>query len=162
MATYDPNTQIKAEIFKGLCSTQSIVSLVKDVESPTVPDKSLMYTQIWPYKRVYECCKDEKTHICFDVVISDANSAHTRGGQIQFILLTHDNLMRTNAGTRLDRLENEILEAFNGSREFGIGRLLLKRSRPNDSGDLESGWHWRTLYFEFKDFNIKSDSEIWV
>lgn len=162
MPTYDPNTQVKGEIFETICSSAEIVSLIKNTTNPTVPDKLLMYKNVWPYHRIYQCCKEADTHVCFDVVISDAPSAHTRSGEISFILLTHDSLMRTDMGTRLDRLENEILTAFNGNRLFGIGRLSLKKSRPNDSGEIAEGWHLRRVIFEFKDFNIKMDSEVWT
>ena len=160
--TYDPNTQVKSEIFKIICSSSDIVALLTNTTTPTVPNKALMYTQVWPYMRVTECCKQANTHICFDIIINEADSAHVKGLEMIFILLTQDSLMRTELGTRLDRLEREILEVFNGSRGFGIGRVFLKKSRPNDSGDLADGWHWRRVTFEVKDFNLKADDSIWA
>jgi hypothetical protein len=81
---------------------------------------------------------------------------------LEIIILVPDNLMRTESGTMADRLENRILKLTQGSRDFGIGKLLLKSTRPNESGDLPEGWQWRRLIFEVKDFNLRSSDPLWA
>jgi len=162
MPSYDTNTLIKSKLFQLLCSDAEVVSLLTNVTSPSVPNKNLMYKQIWPYKRVTDCCKDAKPQICFDIVISRIDSWTICERMLEIVFLVPDSMMRTDTGTVADRLENRVLKLFQGSRDFGIGRLLLKTSRPNESGDIPDGWQWRRLIFEVKDFNIKSDDPLWA
>ena len=56
-------------INKKLCSDQKIVDLINDKPDSPVPDRNLLYKQVYPYAYTPDAVKDTGTFVCHRIYI---------------------------------------------------------------------------------------------
>lgn len=126
MALLKELTEYRKEIMKTLCSDEEIVKLVTDKENPLVPNRSLMYKNIFPYAYTPDTVKEIDTFICFRITVPEVFNKTCKQMKITFYIFTHQSLIRTQDGLRPDLIGEAIEKLFNGSLNIGLGRVSLE------------------------------------
>ena len=150
MALLKELTEYRSKIMKELCSNQKIVDLLRNEIDSSLPDRTLMYTQIFPYAFTPEKTEDVKTYICFRVYVPEVFNKTVKKMGIVFYVFTHQNLIRTEDGLRPDLIAEEIEKLFNGSLKLGAGRLAIEGL---DDISPASGFHGIALEYSVTEFN---------
>ena len=125
MALLKELTEYRKIIMRTLCSDSGIISLLTDETSPIVPNRDLMYTQIFPYAYTPDTEKEVKTYICFRLTVPEVFNKTYKQMSITFYIFTHQSLIRTSDGLRPDLLGEALERLFNGSLDLGLGRVKL-------------------------------------
>ena len=115
----------KSRLMMDICSNEEVVKLLTNNPDAIVPNTQLPYTQVFPFERVPTETDDAKTFICFDV---DVISVENRTYYIPIIYLwifTHESMMRTDNGIRIDRISSALDKHLNGNRFYTLGELEL-------------------------------------
>lgn len=137
-------TYYRKSIMKALCSNEAVVRLVSDDDSPTVPNRDLMYNNIFPYAYIPNTEKETDTFICFSVAIPRVENKTYKQMDIYFYVFTHQSLMRTSNGLRTDLLAEAIDEMTNGALGLGLGRIKLDRLE-----DISPTTHYHGLAIQY-------------
>ena len=149
-------TEYRAKIMKLLCSDQRIVDLINDQEHSACPDRSLMYSRIFPYAYTPDPAKETNTYVCFRLGAYGRDKTF-KDLTIVFYVFTHQSHIRTSDGLRPDLIAERIENLFNGSLDFGVGRLKLENV---DDISPASQFHGIALEYSVGEFNrptIKGD-----
>lgn len=125
MALLHELTEYRSKIMQFLCSDQKVVDLVKDEDNTPCPDRSLMYSNIFPYAYTPDTEKETDTFICFRIFIDDVFNKTIKRMRIVFYVFAHQSNIRTSKGLRPDLIAERIENIFNGSMELGVGRMKL-------------------------------------
>lgn len=137
-------------LMEALCSNSEIVSLLTGVENPIVPNKSLVYTQVYPFAYIPYTNQEAKTFITFSIDVPRIDNSLIKDLYVTFEVITHESLMRTKKGKITTLIAAEIEKLFNGSRVLGITRMDL----VNSNIDIPvRGYHTRRLTYQVKDWN---------
>lgn len=141
----------KNQLMKELCCNEAIVKLITDKETVAVPNRTLAYSQIYPYEFVPETVDNGQTIICFDVDVADVINKTFYVPVVYVWIFTHKSKMRlSTGGIRTDKIAAEVDKVLNGSRYFGLGELNLKSvGRFSPISDYQG----RVLTYYAKDFN---------
>lgn len=141
----------KNRLMKDLCSNEEVVSLITDKESSVVPNRTLSYTQLFPYEFIPETVDNAQTFVCFDVDIANVTNKTFYVPVLYIWVFTHKSKMRLpNGGVRIDMLASKINELLNGNRFYGLGELDLRQvGRFSPITDYQG----RVLTYHAKDFN---------
>ncbi len=136
-------------INKKLCSDQVIVDLINDKPSK-VPDRSLMYKNIFPYAYTPDVVKGTGTFICHRIFVPVVMNKTFKSITIVFYVFVHQDNIRTSEGLRYDLIAERIEEMFNGTMELGVGRMKL-----NEVNDISPSpmFHGVALEYSVVDFN---------
>lgn len=138
-------------IMKTLCSDKQIVSLLTGVENPKIPNKSLMYKQVFPFNYVPDTSQEAKVLITFYIEVPSAYNSTLKNYYLYIGITTHESLMRTNRGKVTTLLATAVDNLLNGRMDImGIGTLELVSSTI--STPVES-YHTRHLTYSVKDWN---------
>ena len=141
----------KNRLMMDLCSNQEIVSLVTGKEDPEVPDRTLPYTQIYPFQYIPETENNARTFVCFDVDILKAPNKTFFYPVIYIWILAHKSKMRTKGkGCLTDAISCEIDQMLNGNRFYGLGELELG---PVSRFIPTTDYLGRQMVYYTKDFN---------
>lgn len=149
----------KNQFIGEICSDQEIVGLLTANESAAVPDRSLPYTQVFPYEYVPETESDAKTFICVDVDIVSVPNSTFYTLAIYVWVFAHKSQLRLSNGRGVitDKLASAIDRLANGSRDYGLGRLKLVSSlRFAPITDYQG----RVLTFSATDFNRDGSKKV--
>lgn len=148
----------KDRLMADLCTNPAIVDIVTGKQNAEVPNRSLPYTQIFPFEYVPDTIDDAKTFICFDVDITKVSNKTFYVPVIYIWVFTHKSKMRLDTGGVLvDRLSTEIDKMLNGSRFYGLGELELYsvgRFTPTDD------YKGRVMAYITRDFNRSAPKPI--
>lgn len=137
-------------LMKELCSNTEIVSLLTGIENPVVPNKSLAYTQIYPFAYIPYVNQEANTFITFAINVPRIDNSLIKELYVTFDIITHESLMRTTKGKITTRIATEMEKLFNGSRFIGITKMNL----VNSEIDIPvRGYHTRRLIYEVRDWN---------
>ena len=141
----------KNRLMMDLCSNQEIVSLVTGKEDPEVPDRTLPYTQIYPFQYIPETENNARTFVCFDVDILKAPNKTFYYPVIYIWILAHKSKMRTKGkGCLTDAISCEIDQMLNGNRFYGLGELEFG---PVSRFIPTTDYLGRQMVYYTKDFN---------
>ena len=136
------------EIF---CSNKEILKLLTDDENIAVPSPAMAYKKIFPLEYIPDTVGQGGTFICYDVDIADVENETFLKPVLYIWIFTHKSKLRLpKGGLRLDSLSVEINKELNGNRNFGLGKLSLKRVDRFVPIDDYQG---RCLTYITKDFN---------
>ena len=123
----------KNRLMEDLLTNEAIVRLINE-NTDLEHAGSLAYTQVFPCEYVPETAQEGKTYICFDVDIQKAVNKTYLLPTMYIWVFTHRSKLRLpEGGVRTDALCEEIANAINGSRYYGLGELDLysvKRFAP--------------------------------
>ena len=141
----------KNRLMKDLCSNEEIVALITGKEIGVVPNRTLPYTQLFPYEFIPETVDNAQSFVCFDVDITNVTNKTFYVPVLYIWVFTHKSKMRLpNGGVRIDTLASKINELLNGNRFYGLGELDLRQvGRFSPITDYQG----RVLTYCTKDFN---------
>lgn len=142
-------TEYRAKIMKLLCSDQAIVDLINDQEGSACPDRSLMYSKIFPYAYTPDVTKETDTYVCFRLAARGRDKTF-KDMSIVFYVFSHQSHIRTSGGLRPDLIAERIENLFNGSLDLGVGRLKLEGT---DDISPASQFHGIALEYSVGEFN---------
>lgn len=153
MALLKELTEYRSEIMKTLCSSQKIVDLLLDKSDSAIPDRSLMYKQIFPYAYTPEKTEDVTTYICFRIYVPEVMNKTVKKMGIVFYVFSHQDLIRTEDGLRPDLIAGEIENLFNGSLKLGVSRMAIEGL---DDISPATGFHGIAIEYSTTEFNRPS------
>ena len=140
----------KNQLMSDLLTNDEILRLLEDSDTVMMPE-DFPYRRVFPYQFVPETVEEGKTFICFDVDVQRVSEKTFLNPVLYIWVITHKSIMRLpEGGVRVDKICNEICEAINGSREYGLGELNLysvKRYAP--MVDFQG----KVMTFTAKEFN---------
>ena len=142
--------EFRSKINQKLCSDQKIVDLINDKPNSPIPDRDLMYKRIYPYAYTPEAVKDTGTFICHRIYVPDVMNKTFKKMSIVFYVFVHQDNIRTSDGLRYDLIAERIEEMFNGTMEFGVGRMRLVEI--NDISPAPK-FHGISLEYSVSEFN---------
>lgn len=143
----------KNRLMMDICSNEKIVSLITGEEHPTVPDKTLPYTQVYPFQFIPETENNARTFVCFDVdILYKRQTNKTFYYPVIYIwVMAHKSKMRTKGkGVLIDAITCEIDHMLNGSRYYGQGELELG---PVERFIPTTDYLGREMVYYTRDFN---------
>ena len=140
----------KNQLMEDLLTHKDIVALIDDtIELKNA--KKLVYKQVFPYEYIPNTVEEGKTFICCDVDIQKTVNQTFLIPTLYVWVFTHKSKLRLpEGGVRTDKLCSKIVEAINGSRDYGLGELELysvKRFAPM------TDFQGKFMVFNAKDFN---------
>lgn len=119
--------------------------------SLSVDPISLIYKNIFPYKRVPDINEETETFITLRVGGFKLINGIYKSGYIIFYVFTHNSLMKTSYGmTRVDYIIGEIDELFNKATDIG-GRNLIFDGM--DEFDIHNNYSGSWIRYKIMDFN---------
>ena len=126
MALLQELTDYRKKIMQMICSDQEIVDLILDKENSTVPDRSLMYSRVFPYAYTPDATKETNTYVCFRIYVPEVMNKTFKRMNICFYVFSHQDYIRTSDGLRPDLIAGRIEALLNGSMDLGVGRVSLE------------------------------------
>lgn len=150
MALLQELTDYRKKIMQLLCGDQEIVNLILDKTDSPVPNRSLMYTRIFPYAYTPHETKDTNTYICFRIYIPEVMNKTFKKMNLCFYVFSHQDYIRTQDGLRPDLIAGRIESLLNGSLELGVGRISLEGM--DDISPAEQ-FHGISLEYSVSEFN---------
>lgn len=150
MAMLNELSASKERLLKTFLSDRELVTLITNNEEHPIPAKDLRYKTVFPYSWIDDTVTDASVFLCFDIDIPSTLTVAVKEMDIYVWTFCHYSLMRTDEGTRVDRIANRVDELINGSTDFGFGTLELQGvERINPARD----YYGRMLTYRVKDFN---------
>lgn len=128
-------TRYKQQIMSLFINNEDIVRLIDNKEIENTED--LINENIYYYLRVPDPPEEEKTYICIEVDIPDAQSTYNklmRELVITIYIITHERLMPTPEGTRTDLLSAEIDKTLSNQTVIGKSQMELLSNNANGIG----------------------------
>ena len=127
MANLEEFTVYKNTLMEAICTSDTIFNLIKlPTDSPNIECKDLRYTRIFPYNYVPLTIETAQTFICFTVTAPNVRKGVITDLTLTVFVFTHQDLMRTPNGMRVDLLISEIDKLINGSTKYGLGKAELR------------------------------------
>lgn len=154
MKNLDELQVYKAAILDAMSKSQEIAKLVSGEATAPPAFDTLLYHSIFPWEYVPDASADPATYLSFEIDV--ARVANTiKELEITFYLWAHQSLMKTESGTRLDLLANELCNLFHGNTGYGIGKLEWAPEEPVLHESTKEQICKRTVRFLAKDFNLR-------
>lgn len=150
MALLQELTEYREKIMRLLCSDQEIVDLILDQKGSTVPNRSLMYSHIFPYAYTPDATKETNTYVCFRIYVPEVMNKTFKKMGICFYVFAHQDNIRTDDGLRPDLIAGRIENLLNGSMELGVGRISLEGM---DDISPSENFHGVALEYSVSEFN---------
>lgn len=125
----------KQQIMSMFINNEEIVKLIDNKEIETTED--LINDNIYFYLRVPDPPEEEKTYICIEVDIPDAQALYNdimRELVVTIYIITHERLMPTPSGTRTDLLSAEIDKLLTSQKVIGKSEMKLLSNNANGIG----------------------------
>ena len=144
-------------IMLRILSSQGLCKAIKYnntnfLSQPDMDDPSeLIYTQVYPYKRVPDNIADALTFITLNFTRYRPVGAHFKSGIVEFNILVHKANMKTDLGMlRTDYIASEIDILMNQERGLGIGKAEFNGM---DDLYLNADYMGVALSYKILDFN---------
>lgn len=140
MANFSEISKYKNNIISAILENDLIVRCLANGEcdflaKPYNGDKkNLIYSNIFPWRKLPATQLETKTYITMEFEAPRINRVNDlfKDTLIHIYLFCHNQLLRTDYGTRIDWLLNAIDELFNESPDFGFGKLEFYSYRGID------------------------------
>lgn len=157
MARFDEVFDVKENASRTLITDDALVNtiLLKDVNSTVEDRASLLYKNIFPYKKaIQETITDKTCFITMEYAAFGTVEYKFKEASLTFYVIVHEDLMRMKLGNRYvvrtDYLAHRIDDLFNQTRGFGIGRLSFGGMK---TVEMPNGWEGLAIYYNTMDFN---------
>lgn len=153
MANLEEFTEYKQTLMKAICTSDSIVELLKLETDPVeITGRDMRYKRIFPYNYVPYTIEHAQTFICFTVTAPNVRDNLIAELRLTVYVFTHQDIMRTDKGVRTDLLVSEIDKLLNGSTKYGLGKVSLKAC---DVMQVPAqGYSGLYSVYSVKDFNL--------
>lgn len=140
----------KEKLLRFFLSDQTLVDLITNEEGYPTPALELRYAQVFPYHWLSGTITEQKSYLCFSVSVPRVPTDIIKDVTLKIWLFSHEGIMRTTNGPRIDLIAAAVDDILNGSNEFGIGRVSLKNTSEIYPAKDFYGY---ALTYEVKDFN---------
>lgn len=140
----------KEKLLKFFLSDQTLVDLLTGEENTPLPSLSLRYSQVFPFHWLSPTITEQKSFLCFSVSVPRVPTPVIKDVTMKIWLFSHDKIMRTDLGPRIDLLAGAIDDILNGSTVFGLGKVELKGTREITPAKDFYGYE---IVYEVQDFN---------
>lgn len=153
MANLEEFTEYKQTLMKAICTSDTIVDLMKLETDPVdITGRDMRYKRIFPYNYVPYTIEHAQTFICFTVTAPNVRDNLIAELRLTVYVFTHQDIMRTDKGVRTDLLVSEIDKLLNGSTKYGLGKVSLKAC---DVMQVPArGYSGLYSVYSVKDFNL--------
>lgn len=121
-------------------------------ESHVVPDPySLLYSQIYPYKRIPPTSEEQRTFITMSLNNWQFVNRKFVVGKIRFFVFTYtETLMQTDYSfLRTDYIASELHDLFNETNDLGVGKLAISKMDDLQVNDYFFGSILEYTNYEF-------------
>lgn len=149
MAFLQEIASIKEKLLRFFLSSQTLVDLLTNGAATSA--FALRYEQIFPYHWLSNTITEQKSYLCFSVSSPRAQSPTVKDVEIKVWVFSHENIMITPSGPRIDLLASAIDRMLNGASGVGIGKVELISTREIMPAKDFYGYELRYMV---KDFNI--------
>ena len=141
---------LKQRVFSDIVQQDSIIRLVDD--RFLGKGDELINQNFFQFFRVPDTEEETKTYICCEINVPNLNFKNDtlREVGINIWAISHQDILTTPRGTRIDLLGWEIEKLFNDNETMGIGKVTLL-SNTEDSLDFKH--RFRRIQFSVKDLN---------
>lgn len=143
-------TDIKESLLQMFLTDTPLVRLLTNKTDVTVPALDLRYTQVFPYHWLSQTVTEQKSFLCFSITTPKVQSPAIKDVEIKVWIFSHEGIMRTAKGPRIDLLSIAIDTLLNGTVGLGVGRCDLLSTREISPAKDFYGYELRYM---LKDFN---------
>jgi len=150
-----PIREVKDRVVEMILSSQKVVDLIADDKYKTAPAPGLMYRRVFPFVFIPQTVDRASALVCVEANITSVKSDTVCDVELIIVTMCHGDTMRTDFGTRIDALADEIDELFNHSRELGIGRVTPSVRYPTDYSLPNYGYVARKVKYTIPNFNFR-------
>lgn len=131
----DYKEQITQLILEDEELLKAIVNNNEDFINMPLQTDDIMYNYIFPYRKSDEIFTETKCILTMRFGKFNANSSnHFWSGSVEFYVICHKDLIRTDYGNRYDFIISKLKNIFDNRRDIGIGK-----TKVTDFGDLDVG-----------------------
>lgn len=149
MAFLQELPSIKEKLLKFFLSNQQLVDLLTNGDG--TPPLDLRYKQVFPYPWMNNTAAEAKSYLCFSVSTPRVESPTIKDVEIKVWVFSHESVMKTSSGPRIDLIASAIDRLLNGVGGVGLGKIALLSTRDFVPAKDFYGYELRYLV---KDFNI--------
>lgn len=150
MAMLQEIRELRAGINQKLCSDRNIVDLITKSTGSEIPNRSLLYKNIFPYAYTPEKIDKTQSFICHRIYVPEVWNKTFKSVRVVFYVFVHQDNIRTSEGMRYDLIAERIEELFNGILDFGVRRMELRE--VNDISPTDK-FHGVALEYSVTEFN---------
>lgn len=150
MAFLQELTDNKLKLMQLFLSDPTLVKLLTNEENPVIPAMDLRYKQVYPYHWLSDAIIEQKSFLCFSVLVPNVVSSVIKDVDIIIHIFSHDKLMRTPNGVRIDLIAAAVDNLLNGITNFGFGKVELKGMRTISPAKDHYGYE---IKYRVQDFN---------
>lgn len=140
----------KEKLLRFFLSDQTLVNLIANETNHPIPGLDLRYNQVFPYHWLSNTISEEKSYLCFSVTVPRVRSSVIKDVTMKIWLFSHDGIMRTPNGPRIDLMAAAVDDILNGSTQFGFGKVDLISTREISPARDFYGY---MMEYEVQDFN---------
>lgn len=151
-----PVRACKDRVVELVLSSQKIVELIGDNVYKTAPAPGLLYKKVYPFIYIPDTLDSASAIICVEANIISVKTDSVCDIELIIATMCHTDIMRTEFGTRIDALADEVDELINHSREFGIGKLIPSTRYPTDYTLPNYNYVCRKVKYTIPNFNYRS------
>lgn len=146
--------QYRAIALKKLYTSQELIGLILNEAHTTINGKALVFQNIFPYAFVPETTTETKTYVSMSIAVPRVRDKTYKSLSLWIYICMHTSLINTDRGLRYDLMAEVIDRMFNGSLDFGLGRLELRS--VEDIAFQSSRYFGIALQYNAADFNRKN------
>lgn len=165
MSNLNEISTMKLRIMNLLMMNADVMKIVENTPDVGLPNMSMLYTQIVPWKKKMDTQMDAQSIIAFEVSPGNAVNPAVREYTLYVWIMVHDSLMKfdeeigvllglPDRGTRLDVLADKVDYLLNGDEKLGFGELEFHGAPLVDVSDY---YHGRMLTYTIKGWNRHGD-----
>lgn len=165
MSNLNEISAMKLRIMNLLMMNADVMKIVENTADISLPNTSMLYTQIVPWKKKMDTQMDAQCVIAFDVSPGNAANSAVRDYTLYVWVMVHDSLMKfdeevgtaldlPDRGTRLDVLADKVDYLLNGADKLGFGELVFHGAPLVDVSDY---YHGRMLTYTIQGWNRHGD-----
>lgn len=140
----------KEKLLKFFLSDQTLVDLLTNETNHPCPALDLRYAQVFPYHWLSGTITEQKSYLCFSVSVPRVPTKVVKDVVLKIWIFSHEDIMRTDNGPRIDLIAGAVDNILNGSTEFGLGKVDLKNTSEIYPAKDFYGY---ALTYEVQDFN---------
>ena len=150
-----PIRACKDRVIELVLSSQKVVDLIGDSTYKIAPAPDLLYKKVYPFIYIPDTIDSASAIVCVEANIISVKTDTVCDVELTIATMCHCDIMRTDFGTRIDALADEIDDLINHSREFGIGRIVPSARYPTDYTLPNYNYVCRKVKYTILNYNFR-------
>ena len=150
-----PLRALKDRVIELILSSQKIVDLIGDDAYKTAPAPNLLYKKVYPFIYIPDTIHSSSAILCVEANITSVKTDTVCDVELIIATMCHCDIMRTDFGTRIDALADEVDDIINHSREFGIGKIVPSHRYPTDYTLPNYNYVCRKVKYTIPNYNYR-------